>query len=479
MQPANQRDIITLSTVSAFLGIASLKIPLLYEFLHVLVNSFAGGRSGVKVVLFFSYISLLGVIALTPRQKESNSKRLVWIGCISTVGALVVGLIAQTHFSYQNDLTQKDIAVVFNLGEISSTRLLHNHIFKGIFGSILHFFGKGSYENIDAGLAFVGIVPAFYFIAGGILFLLSITSHILYFKKRFPYKDESWKNLLFIIIYGICSFTLLKNIIDGGIFNYETAACIISLSFLLASSNVRTKHNAVKLISIYILIYSYLLYLGAFSNTTQYLLTLLHILAITSVFAVCAWIYASSKITRLHILLSIFSGLLMVPTLNTDIDIATYRRITIPEDSGAIIAMYQKKNDPHYTALENIGPLHLYHFLPGKKTVTIATILEKNKLLDNLYPISIPWNDCFPEGKPTQYTFTLFSQNNLEKNTYYNHNFLYIKANPITKTYRKGWKSYEMHATIKSCLPRHVNILEEGLKLMGAKTFILTKFETE
>ena len=479
MPLANRRNLITLSIIGASLAIGAFSIPILYDFLHVLVNSFAGGRSGVKVVLFFCYISLLGFIALAPKLEKLSFKLTLRLAYISTIGALLLSAIAQTHFSYQYNLDQKDIAVVFNLGEISSTRLLHNHTFKGIIGSILNIFGKGTYENIDAGLPFVGIIPAFYFKIGGILFLTSIVSHLLYFKKIFPYKVDSWRNILFIIIYGICSFTLLKNIIDGGIFNYETGACIIVLGILLGSNSMWAKRYALSGLSIYLLIYTYFLYIGAFTSTIQYVLTLVHLLAITSILAVLSWIYASKNITRLQILLVAFTLLLIVPSFETDLDITNYRHIIIPKDTGAIVGMYKEKNNAQYKHLVDIGNLHLYHFFPGSQTTKVASILQNNNLLDNLNPVSVPWLDCFPQGKITTYSFTLLSKNKLGKDAYLNKDFLYIKADPIPKIDQNNWESYKIHATIKPCLPRHVNILEEGLKQMGTETFILTNFEAD
>lgn len=475
----NRVTIVFVSVGVACVLAAAFFIPQVFFVLHALVDIFAGGRSGVKVFLFFGYLLLLySILALVwNKQPQREQRSLAKIVFALTLLLFVFGLVSQIDFFVRYDIPWRQMAIVFNNGEISSTRLLHSHIFKGIVGSLLKLFGTGAYENVDAGLPYVGLVPMPYFLVGALLFLCTLFLHLYYFCKAVPRQGTLWRILIFVLAYALCSFVLLKNSMDGGLFNTETGSAFAAFALLIFWQSKWSKKVVVVTVATYLLVFTVLYLLGAFTNILSYATYIYHMLALLAVFSFFIWVVQEKEILRLHLLLGLLCALLLVPFLNTDLALWSYRQIKVPIEDGALVATYKPIGSSLYTLQNSLGDLRLYKYMPTKETA-VGDILRNNSLLDNLHPIAIPWRDCFPVGQSVDYTFTLQSKAPLTTLFYENAGMVRVTAS-FTGTKKNVWSVYRVTAEVAPCMPRHANILQEALYFMGGRTFVVTNFEGE
>lgn len=444
------------------------------QFTHTIIDIFAGGRSSVKVLLFFGFTILLCLTTLILYFEKIRSLRIKSLWLFSAIGiTFIYNLSLLIAYCYKFGLNLRDLVITFHTHEISSTTLLHNHVMKGVNATLLKPFGLALNENVDTGLVFLGLLPQILFWIGGILVLISAILLILKFLELFYTRQEEHKRWqgLFIIIYAIISFSLLKNMLDGGIFSREALIALSGLiCIILIHGKIATKKLWWSIAPLALFIPASILswhlfqsYAAMISVFIIFLTTLLY------------WLY-SERITRLGILLAILTCTALYVPLSETYNLITKVQKPISAE-GAYIGLY---NDPVIThqaswkLVEKIHNLDIYKVTPDPaeaSKLTVRQIADENHLLVNIGPITTPWESCMPESPPQTVTFTVASPETLreDKHTY---QFGYItKVEELGKT--KGLNRYNITMMLSPCAPRVLNIAQELLSERGLKTFFI------
>jgi hypothetical protein len=463
-----RRGYIALAAVILGILLLCLKVDLVFNFVHALVNIFAGGRSSIKVVLFLLYLAALFILAAVVRRQRKIFRvaKPLLLGVLAA--AYVLNLASFFVFTATVHLKASDYAVVFNRDEISSTQLFHNHTLKGAAGIVLNLAHRGSQENVDTGLAFVGLLPDGLLYSGAILFLAACTLFVYWFMMTIPQYRVKKNVAAFILLYSIVSFSLMKNILDGGLLNHEVPIALAGLLLLLYPQRRKVWIAAGAIIGGYVALYGAAI-LAGLTSVANFGSVAYPFAAFLLVLALIFYWWLRPTFDRQGWLLLVLTGLFAGQIIGQNFSYISYRHQSIGSD-GAIVALYGSPiSQPDMRLLDQIGRLGVYDYRPTAPA-TVGQVLNRYNLLDNLYPVAVPWQACFPHDRPSIYQFDLLSKNAMIPPP--PHPMVQVKSFQQLSS-ASGWFRYKVALNITPCAPRGLNLVEEFIRLGGAQTFII------
>lgn len=206
---------------------------MLISILHSFVNLFAGGRSGSKTILFFLYCLFL-TFFLFYKKKLFSKFSVVW-GFVALCLFYFYGIISHLFLSNLYGISPLAFSITGHNGELSSTTLTHIHEAKAALGYILAKVGLIHFQTLDAGGAYLGILPGWWLFVGALLLLIVLFYVFVSFEKLAPFYENKTKlrKIIFLFGYAIISFSLVKTGLDGGLFTPSLLALLLSLLLFL------------------------------------------------------------------------------------------------------------------------------------------------------------------------------------------------------------------------------------------------------
>lgn len=437
-------------------------------YVHGITNTFAGGRSTSKVYAFLLYLAVLFLIAIfSSKFKLLRSKNLDKKILIYSIGSLfLLGFLGLLYFFNKYGFVITDYVATFHNNEFSSTSIAHNHIGKGLIGYILSFFGYSHFEFIDAGHAFMGLMPRWFYILFGVNLLVSLIYTFIVFITESSKRDI---RILYILLYAILSFSVLEHTFDGGLFDPRVPILYILFAILLFGIP-KKKIRPIILVFILSTALSFVYFKFKVISDEDTLKRI--VLSIVSYFGVfiIPLILLHRKFERRTVwILYIFSFTLVLPFLFSIDNLKTYRSARIDTESS-YLAIYKTDKEVPFKILDKYGDLILYEVPPGKFK-NLGEMINNYGLLDNILPATVPWVTCFPMGLPRSLNFVLETNQPLTRLKYESK---FVQADFLPISDFKNMKRYQGKIEMNGCLPRFVNVLEEVIKSLGTKTFILT-----
>jgi hypothetical protein len=447
---------------------------------HALVDLFAAGRSYSKVFLFFGYMSLLfGLLAYFFHGKAivSNLVRYkkILVGLVGFNFVLNIGSFIWFAAKYHFKLT--DFIITFNNAELSTTELIHNHVLKGIIAIGAQFFHHGVYQNMDSGTAFLHLVPTPFYIIALVVFLATIIVSIFYFIGSLgEYRHVKDGVVIgYVFLYGIVTFSVFKNIVDGGFFNYETVPALLFFLALLFYSNKKAHKTSIAIGVLYLGSIIGLYCGGFFSKPGQFFWYSYQSISLALLMGSLFYYVHKKKCDRLGILIILLTVIALAVPLSNESAFITYRSFVLPE-SGAVVGMYQSVTDPDLTPITSVGNFNFYSMRQGaSEHKTIGDSIDRYGLLDNLYPIDIPWVNCIPPGKSLSYSFFLSTPDTFILTS----TSSIISAKSVFVEKVGGWNRYMVSASITQCYPQPLTIMYEFFRLQGISTFFIHGFSVQ
>ncbi len=457
--------IISTSLICAYLATTELAGP----WLHIFTNIFAGGRSSTKTVGFFLFLALcftIYYIGPYPRLPKLASLNKILIGGV--VALFLLGLCGHVYIilhAHGNILADY---VFFNQQEISSSSIQHNHVLKGTIGLALSKTNLAWQENIDIGTPFLPLLPSPFFISAllGVIFVTVCTllTTVRLANKTVP---RAWFTML---CWSITSFIVIKNIIDGGLFNSEALVTFTFWIILLYEKTNNLITLLLRAMCISICTSCVLLLVRTPEAHTEVLLHTISQTVSLGLLYICAALW-SHKLTypRLRGLVLIFTILTLVPATWRDFAIVQYDK-TIVAAQDKIYASGFTSLGPTFSKVNQIGALGIYSHTATSST-TIENIINEHHLLDNYYPVLLEWQHCFPTGEPHIYNFILITNNAPPRD--WGSGSVHISATPLQHTKTR----YAVSARIPQCFPRPLNIIHQALRETGQNVFSITDLQ--
>lgn len=451
------------------------------DFIRAFTKILAGEKSYVKTTLLLVYLISLGFVTLlvASRAREGSARKKWGIALAVSLGvSYALNLASILWFMIVHRFPLSEFVVTMSNGDISSTQLMHNHVLKGAVGIFSQFYKGGVYEGVDAGVAFVGLIPTWFFALAAVAFVAALVSAIGYFGHIISEYITGKKKglLLFVFLYGLSSFVLLKNTLDGGLFDY---AVLPAALFLMLASGVQRSvaiRNSFALGAL-----TYMALACAFAHVTiaeGSIAPLVYFYRSVVAFIVLYAIYFalhSRANPRLKVLVALGAASVLWYPVQTNIGVIRYEKVAINQEEGAIVSTYGTPSGAEYSELGRIGDLKVYRYLPAAvEGTTVDSLVKENRLYSNFYPVSVPWNTCVPLDNSIDYTFrmTSFTPVSVAGND------LVTLLNFRLESVGAGLHTYAVTLRTNGCLPRPLDVIKEFFRSQGVQTFFISGVET-
>lgn len=434
--------------------------------IHSFVNIFAGGRSETKVFLFVVYTTILFLIYKFLKSRKSiRGLNLKWSGL--SLGALYIyGLTLHTIYSKILGVKITDFIITGSNGEISSSTLSHTHVAKGIVGIILSKFGFVDLAKIDAGSAYIGLLPSILFYIGFILLIVVLTQSIWYFVSLYylKIKDKNIRQKIFFILgYAILSFSIIKTAVDGGILNY---GFYIGVLFIWAFIN--REKGKFNINYYYLLTFIALLFLIAnlviVRIDPSLALLLAGLASITLLYEII--LYLSEEKIRLQFLIPIifiFLGSWWQAGVR-DMEIYQYGQNIIEPGQN------------FYTYNKNKNEIEKNNTDRGLLIHSIIKSINEN---ESYLPVTVAGITCIEKSYYQELSMKLLTKEPIQKEIIGQKDFIYFEKKKSIQA-GKYWETY-FHIYMNPCLPEPLSVVDGMIRKSGIDTYIIVnpKFNDE
>ncbi len=461
-------------------------LDLLFDYLHVFVNIFAGGRSTIKVYLFIFYLCILGIVTIYKKKyphKFNKHTQFFRLFFISTALLFLIGIITQLYLYFVYGIPWGETLIVFNNHEISSSRIWHIHTLKGAMALLISPFSSGVFTNADVGLAFIGIIPTFFYFITLFLLAISIYSSIRLYVAIQTHSYSNKQIALLWICYSIFSFSILKNTIDGGILNVETIPAILGMYFLFYFSE-EIIHKLMHMYTALLCVLS-LVYLGAIltKNDGGFSFFFYHFIGMATftLFLLCLYFYIRSH----HISTAFFIGSILLCIIGVyittikDIESYSYKHSYLTAKEPLLITSYFPIKHTGVHLSETIGTMNIYK-TDSSAHISVTDIIEQAQVPANFYPISIPYFTCISQKHLEEVRFRITT-----KNRFINFSPLYLNQSQYYKIIKieaaladnrhPDIVTYDVTMLIESCLSQKLEIIQQIFSQVHLDFFIMSR----
>ena len=205
---------------------------------HLFSNFFSYGLSAVKgTALILWLVGLYGLYILRttgyffPKAIFLRLRRLLPIFVFVELLAFTAMAFILTR--YDAPLKKSVYFIDETTAKITYSHIAHNHFYKPTLGALASLIKKIEPSFIEPELgngifSFTAELFSSKIIAFGIYFVLLI--FLLWFIAEIYFQMPEYKNIVSVLGYGIITFSLIKNFLDGGLINPEN---LIALAFFL------------------------------------------------------------------------------------------------------------------------------------------------------------------------------------------------------------------------------------------------------
>lgn len=405
--------------------------------LHSFVNLFADGYSNVKIILFFAYLPLLGILYLIFKNKDLKKISWHYFGC-SLLLMYLYGLCLQIFYNLSNNIPLAKWFITGNNGDISYSSIWHIHLLKACIGIFFPYLNK-----IDAGGAYLGVFPNWIFLIGSALLAILLLQTIFYFITSFKDLMTGKKNrqIIFLIIgYALLSFSLIKTSIDGGVFRPASIVSTIFLFIFIFRSKLPKYHYYISFTVGFILMlfFSFLNY-GIDSIYIQSA-------AIIMLYNLILYLSEEKIDSPTVVLFTLFFFMSWYFEAYRDSGVYKYSNFSAPTNS---FVYYYNRTDKE---IEKIPAI------PGQTLNDLADSLDKNI---NYLPFAVPDITCKNNFLKKSIYLTIISKTPITKNTFTYTDYLNIESENSIPNNNK-WET-KLKITEASCLPERLEVINDEL----------------
>lgn len=177
--------------------------------IHPITHLFLMGSSKGKDIIFFGMMGFFLISTQLFTKLKIDSEKYLKISIILGSITLIVGILLEVLFRYQMGIGLNTIFM--SVGKsISSTSILHTHLFKSIFGQVITaIMGPFIESEINTGVGLYQYIPEIAKFAIILLPILFVTLLLAVRNKRFV-------QTFLLTFFGCC---LLIGALDGGLFS--------------------------------------------------------------------------------------------------------------------------------------------------------------------------------------------------------------------------------------------------------------------
>lgn len=458
----------------------------MYEFLlnsaNELMNTITAGTYPVRPVLFVGY--MLGVLvtvwlvrwlpARTRLLKISGiSRRTISVVAISLVSLLfLTNVILQFAVFNYFGIPERSVAIGIQNGEITETRFAHIHFGKVVIASIL----KGPTQDLilraDTGRALLPYVPQAVVVVESILFVIALLFSLLSAGQYVQPISGKGRQLSALLLLGLLGFYVLEKSLDGGIVSDGAGLALLTWAFLL----LMPLHRFAKLIPYMVFGYTAVLlclYIGGWYWPTSYALLALERTGVLALL-ILTGAYFLRDMRRAA---ALAGGIALVGVAlfiyHNDASDRDYMSRRIAPDAF-YLAAYPEEAKPSLPKVGGIGDLNVYD-ASSLAPRTVNDVLEQYQLPAAYRPLTPGSYTCSAPALLREERFSVLSPKRL----------VAVRSDSglfsltVTPEYPapRGWYRYHAVLFYNPCIPRYLDVLEQGIVSAGSDTALVYGLE--
>jgi hypothetical protein len=442
---------------------------ILLETLHSLVNVFAAGRSGVKLAAFISFIGVYALWKVVFRSKEivlidRYGSRVQNIFIPVVLFGFVCGIFGTILLYVRLGLSFTKTIVVMANDSLSTTHIFHTHVMKAGLGLLVSFLKPHSL-NADTGIAFMPFMPGYFawlslFVDASLIFLGGVVAYTLWRKYS--------QSVVLQLLSTILVFSVVKNVIDGGLLNYEAIPAIVVLWIMIYGQSWKKAIVPLALISIWsvsvfcaILGNALDLQAGLKYAESASCLVALYI----GVLSLCLGLLPK----RLAILVLIVGSIgCAYPVVRNYLDTVDYLQTGLKGQTIDVVTYAGSLKNSR--TLDAIGNVSVFESVV-EQDKRVADVLSETGDIAAYYPVAIQYGSCFPLSHNVDRTIDLLTQDDpiIAADTHTSMTITSMKELAGDGDYNR----YQMVFSAAPCTPRPINLIQELLKEHGVKQSVL------
>lgn len=434
---------------------------------------FASGFSSTKAYTLFLYavlsFFLLSVSHFLPQFRTSRKTLLI----IATL-AFLIQLGVYADFAVSERLEAFGDATVATGSVFSETKLIHIHNMKAAAALVGGFLGaeSGSY---DVGIPFLGSVPAWAIIIFLILFGASVALFLLVLgEKEREWPDHSGARMA---LYLMTSFSVLKNMIDGGPFSIECLVSALVLFLLIKESEkpfLKTVVHSLPYAAFLFLAYGAIVSLFLpFSATWDIIAPGIMQYAFFALITAFLWSRASWAAARAGVVFVSIAVLFMLRSHSFAYHEFRYL-ITRVEAGDTVHFLDTDAGKPPPAVYRNgYGAIYSVKSAGGER---IADVVARERLNPSFYPVMIPGKSCPPdepfvvsgEVRGSPHAGLTVRQDDGQ-----------VKILDFSRCAAGSACDYSFAFEMKGCTPNPKKIAVDFLASMGFERFVMSRYAAE
>ena len=446
-------------------------------FFKFIIDLFAIGRSNAKLYMFFIYGIICFLLLAFNKKHFTKPKKFIRVTSAVLLCCAVLSLASYFIFVNTFNLSVYDAVQMCDSGMVSSTKLLHIHTLKPVLAQFISFIGGDAvYNSYDAGAPFLEVIPNEVYIAGAVL----ISVLVILFLIVLLIKEQEWNEktrYIFVLIYIIVTFSLFKNILDGGPLTEEFMVSVpIFLALLHIKRQSSVRQNTWKLLTYScIFLICYIIILLVFEKTDRFLFSdIFYFLCFLGV-VVFLLLFNEYLHLKRYLYLGITSVLvfsLLLASLGNNLTYKQYKLLTTEIPAGAsvqIIDVFHETTFDHPLLL-NLNHLKIYSYTINQ-SCDVRTILDEFHISYNYPELVVKSTPNYQSSNtsvlvgaeiiPISFMYTNLTNNSFIKLrldiSYYN--FLVFEVNPVIQSQSYLIRHYIHQVGCKSFILKRIGLL--------------------
>lgn len=437
------------------------------------------GYSNVKVYTLLGYVLAYFVFKVFNLRLPLRIPRALLIGLI--IGLFLLGL--SLHFfyvaSYDLPFWAKTTAVYQNY--FSGNHITHLHVLKPVLVVLGLPFGLAEPMNFyENGFVYFQFIPQWVYYLGALLLVLLVVFLLFYWLAETKVVPKNFYHSL-TFLYLISSYSVFKNIIDGGIFNVENflALPILLLIIIFGQQGYQTKNNFVLFLPFWFtallpLIYSIDHYLRPDQAYNAFNNLFLAFFSMTLIYCFALVVYWFEQ-QRLKFALPVLALLLVLfwflPHPYTKARLERVNHLVQPGEYVVISTFDQLEN---LSVLYQVGSLKYYQLNIGQP-VLAKQLFNDYQLNPDYSPIDFSGLTCvFGHDFNRQILVRVLSGSPMNQEIDTIHLEQPITANiDLIDQSSNNWFDYYVDFKIRPCTPRFINASYILLQQKGLEKYIV------
>ncbi|MDB5190070.1 MAG: hypothetical protein JWN49_396 [Parcubacteria group bacterium] len=454
------------------------------ELLNSIINAFTLGTYPVRPFLLIGYAMFVFLtvwayphasrkLAL-PERMRKHYERVVRIIALAALALLfIIPIVCELTVFHSFGIPQRDLAIFFTGGEITNTRIAHNHFGKTAIAEFLGNNDAGFIQSSDTGAALLPYVPVWVPPLELALFIIALFSSLYIAANAIAGMPNRRKKIWLGALFSLIGFLVLEKSLDGGFVSDGAASAYGAYIVLIYFSAKRFPRAFIYIVLGYVWVLCTLYFSGFYWPQLYLTYALVHTaIFVLAVYALHYGAFGNNKRIKKILVLLVVIVIGIYASIDGQSDRAYLAKRIVP--TATYLAVYDFEATPDVPLVGTIGALNIFETASFAGD-TIGKITDEYTLPYWYRPLSTGDITCANPVYETEEKFFLLTRTPLHgvpDQPLVHTSFLSAGSAP------PGWYRYSAVISFNPCISRPNDVIRETIRLAGSTTTILYGLKT-